>query len=891
MKQVNYHLKAVIEGLDHGLLILDRAQKIVAWNRWLEEITGLAQVEVLGRELTKVMPDLPSSIEAAINETLTDGKPRILSQVAHGTIFPLRRPIYQSANCYPLHDEEGQVAGAAISLYDLSQSRRFEELIMAEVRRSEEKYRSLFENSPDAVMVNVEDRVALANRAALRMFGAQREEELLGKSFFEIFHPDYHDLIRKRIAFIRQENAPVPLLEEKIVRLDGEVRDVEVVAAPFRYGDKKAIHIIIRDITERKRIERALKESEEKFRTLAEATPTVIMIYQDDRFVYANPAAMSILGYSFEELQEMNFWDVVHPDFRELVKARGEDNVGRYELKIIRKDGEERWVDLSGAAMKLGGKWAGIISVVDITERKLAEENFRRSLEESPLGVRIVSAEGETVYANRRALEIFGYQDKEDFNRIPTAQRYSPESYEAFLWRREKRKKKEALSGEYTITIKRTDGEERHLEVFRKEVLWDGKLQYQVLYNDVTEKKRAEEALALSEERYRTFVKQSSEAICLFELEHNPIPVNLPLEEQVDLLYGRAIIRECNETFARSHGYEKPEDMIGFKIGQVFPRLAKENIAYVKSFIANGYNVSGVETKEISRDGTVSYFLNSLVGYVEGGFLKRVWGAKQDITRIKRAEEEIRLLNLELEKRVAERTAELMASNRELEAFAYSVSHDLRTPLRAIKGYADILQEGYYDCLGQEGKRICQHIMSGVDKMNELIDAILGLSRIVRVEMRRLAIDMKALAFSAYSEVVSKGEQEKVKFILNNLPSVVGDPVLLKQVWMNLIANAVKFSRGCKRPEIEIKGYEREGEIVYEVKDNGVGFDMRYAEKMFGVFQRLHSESEFPGTGVGLAICRRIIERHGGRIWAEGKPGEGATFYFALKKSAPEIEF
>ncbi|MCX7635168.1 MAG: PAS domain S-box protein, partial [Syntrophales bacterium] len=563
--------RSIVRDLDHGLLVLDREERIIAWNRWLEIVSGLTQEEVAGKKLSQIVPNIPVSVKEAIKEAMLLSQPRVLSQVVHGVIFPLCEDTYQSAYCYPIQGEGGEVLGVAISVYDLSQNRKFEELITAEVRKSEDKYRSLFEHAPDAVIVNVNDQVELANRESLRLFGAEKKEDIEGKSIFEIFHPDFHEVIKKRIRFIREEKKAVPPLEEKIVRLDGEVRDVEVIAAPFSYGDVTAIHVIIRDITEKKKIENALKESEEKFRTLAEATPTAVFIYQNDRIIYANPAAEEITGYSFAELKTINFWDFVHPDFKDVVKERGrarqrgEKVIARYEFKIVRKDGNERWVDLSGATIRLGGNWAGIVWVVDITERKMAEENFRRSLDESPLGVRIVSEEGETVYANHRVLEIFGYQSKEDFNRISTRDRYTPESYCAFLERREKRKKGQPTDGEYEISIRRTDGDIRHLQVFRKEILWNGKLQYQVLYSDITDKKKAEEALALSEERSRTFIKQSSEAICLFELEHNPIPVDLSIDEQVDLIYDRAVIRECNETFARSHGYERPEDMIGFK--------------------------------------------------------------------------------------------------------------------------------------------------------------------------------------------------------------------------------------------------------------------------------------------------------------------------------------
>jgi PAS domain S-box-containing protein len=416
----------------------------------------------------------------------------------------------------------------------------------------------------------------------------------------------------------------------------------------------------------------------------------------------------------------------------------------------------------------------------------------------------------------------------------------------------------------------------------------------------------AAEALKLSEERYRAFVKQSSEAICLFELEHAPLDTSLPPEEQIDQLYAQAVIGECNQNFAASHGYERPEEMFGFRIGQIFPRLAPENVNYLRQFIENGHQLADVETKELARDGTVKYFLNSLIGQVEDGRLLRVWGAKQDITRLKKAEEEIHKLNEELERRVRERTADL-------EAFSYSVSHDLRAPLRAIDGYTRMLAEDYGKLFDEEGQRICGVISDSARDMGKLIEDLLSFSRIGRAELRRIEVDMTVLAESVYREATAPAERVRIDFHLAPLPPAQGDPVLLRQVWMNLLGNAVKFSRRQERAVIEVgvasAGTDRERGIraaasgsppvavggasgqatrttreepVYFVRDNGAGFDMSYASKLFGVFQRLHSAREFEGTGVGLAIVQRIIHRHGGRIWAEGAVGKGATFYFTL---------
>jgi len=270
----------------------------------------------------------------------------------------------------------------------------------------------------------------------------------------------------------------------------------------------------------------------------------------------------------------------------------------------------------------------------------------------------------------------------------------------------------------------------------------------------------------------------------------------------------------------------------------------------------------------------------------DGGALRGI-GTVQDVTELKRAEDVIRTLNAELEERVRARTAELEKANKDLEAFSFSVSHDLRAPLRTMDGFSQILLEQYAPKLEPECRRYLGLVRKGTVTMGRLIDDLLSFARLGRQPMAKSPVSMEKVARAAISSLEDQAKGRRVSIRIGALPPCEGDSALLHQVWVNIIGNALKFTRSRSEALIEVGSREEAGETAYFVRDNGVGFDMRHAGKMFDVFQRLHPKDEYEGTGVGLAIVARIIERHGGRVWARGEPGRGAEFLFTVGGRKP----
>ncbi|MDE3056739.1 MAG: PAS domain S-box protein [Bacteroidota bacterium] len=408
---------------------------------------------------------------------------------------------------------------------------------------------------------------------------------------------------------------------------------------------------------------------------------------------------------------------------------------------------------------------------------------------------------------------------------------------------------------------RKKDGTIISVEITSHEIPFAGKEAKYVLARDVTDLKQAEEALRESEQKFSIIFAKA--------------PFAAALSKPTD-----GVLLDVNEAFEKMFGYSKQE-VLGKTSLELGINPDAENRARILSELQTSGSAHNVELPLRIKSRGTRYFLTN-IDMVKIGGEQFLLQTAQDITERKQAEEKIRNLNEELEKRVLERTAQLERANKELEAFSYSVSHDLRAPLRHIDGFTDLLNKHTLESLDEKSRRYLAIISESAKHMGVLIDDLLVFSRMGRVEMRTTDVPLEPMVKAIIAEMSNETQGRTVEWNVEKLPEVHGDPSMLRLVFQNLIGNAVKYTRPREKAAIHIGSKKGNEETIFFIHDNGVGFDMKYVDKLFGVFQRLHRSEDFEGTGVGLANVRRIVERHGGRTWAEGESGNGATFYFSM---------
>lgn len=816
-------------------------------------------------------------------------------------------------------EDDGKVKRLIGYHIDVTSRKQIEETIS----RSEKRFRGLAESSQDYIMLIDQNlRHAYLNPAGELLYGLP-EEEVLGKTLLEIgYDQELSSLIEADIQEVFSKKSTKQNLYAWERSDNKTFLDLRLSPILNSEGNVEFVLGITRDITSLKESELALIKSKELYRVLTESIHDVVWIFDTEtmQFKYISPSVERLRGYTVEEIvAEPITKSMVESDqekFRNLIQTRAEalrngemppDKFYVNEMEQPRKDGSTVWTELVSSFYT--NPENGHIEVRgvtrDISERKLAEENlkqkeihFQSLIENAPDGIVLISQEGHFLYASPSARKLFGYLPEDSMDVSP-AEETHPEDLPAVLEALGKVIQDPANIINIQYRFRRKDGYWRWIESNFSNLLNVPSVQAIVInFRDITERKHVEDALRESESKFRQIFETTNIGISL----HNSKGQFLTGNPSILKLLGYTIEEyTCLTIEDISHPDDIQKDIVPFR--ELWEGKRDSYITEKRNFHKNGQAIWGRLTCTIVRDkeGNPQYSIGMFENIddrklaeekvlADQAELQRLLIATEQSRRAllsmvedqKIAEERIRQLNADLELRVRDRTAQLETANRELEAFSYSVSHDLRAPLRALDGFSSILLSDYAMGLDNQGKHYLERIQEASRRMGQLINDLLSLSRVTRTEFTRQKVNLSLVAEEISNELKAQEPERKVEVDITSNMIIQGDVQLLKIALGNLLSNAFKFTNLREKAKITVGMIEQSGEQVYFVQDNGAGFDMAYASKLFAPFQRLHGIKEFPGTGIGLVIVQRIINRHGGRIWPEAKLDEGATFFFTL---------
>jgi PAS domain S-box-containing protein len=780
------------------------------------------------------------------------------------------------------------------------------------------------------------DRDILANRITLaaeacRIFGIGEHEEVLNlgqwhERWLTLIHPGDRQRVAKAAQDALEGDRPYNV-DYRIIRPAGEMRYVHSEAYVTKDASRRPIRMLgmMQDITERKRndainmsrlhlIQYAQSHSlddilEETLNEAERLTGSLIGFYH---FVEEDQLTLSLQNWSTRTKAEFckaegkgmhypidsaGVWvecvherkPLIHNDYALLPNRKGMPP-GHAEVKrelvvpVMRGD---RIVAILGTGNKptnYDEKDVSDVSLLadlawEIAERKRAEialleseTRYRRIVDTANEGIWLLGPDGITIAVNARMAQILGHDSDELVGR-PFSELMFEDDMADYREKMENRRK--GVSEHYERRFRRKNGEAVWTQisatpVFDKNQSYEGSFG---MVTDITERKHAEEALRESEKKFRSFVESSSEGFTLVDEQGAIIEWNSAREKMTGLAASQVLGQKLWDVQYQLilPTLQTPEFYRRFK------QTLLDALATGKSPIFD----QTLEVEILQREHPPRYIRQTVFPIrTEKGF--RIGSVTSDITERRRAEEEIHKLNQELELRVAQRTTQLEAANKELEAFAYSVSHDLRAPLRAIDGFSQILIEGTYESLDATARGYLDRVRGGAQRMAQLIDDLLNLSRVSRSEMVIQSVDLSQVARRVADELRGLDSHRDVTFEIQGGVTVAGDDRLLRIVLENLLGNAWKYTSKHQTARIEFGMLRQDEKPVCFVRDDGSGFDMQYREKLFGAFQRLHTTTDFPGTGIGLATVQRIVNRHGGKVWAVGEIEKGATFYFTI---------
>jgi PAS domain S-box-containing protein len=852
------------------------------------DLLGYSREEYIGHHIAEFHADQPV-IEDILHrltcgDTLREFPARL--RCKNGSI----RDVLINSN---VRFENGRFIHTRCFTHDVTDRKRAEDrLILSEART-----RAIFESALDALItMDAEGRIQDFNPAAERMFG-YRQEEVLGRTVADVLIPERlrhaHEQGFRRFLETGQSTVIGRRIEMPALHADNTEIPVELSISVMRQAGRPVLFTAyVRDITDRLKAEATQRQLAS---VLDNSTDFIGMCDMAGMPFYVNKAGLQMVGLeSLEQAQKIHVSEFFFPEDHNLITneflpAVLEKGDGEVEIRFRHfKTGAAVWMLYRVFALNdAKGQRIGLATVSrNISDRKATERataHLAAIVRSSDDAIISKDLTGTVMTWNQAAERLFGYRADEMIGR-PIMTLIPPDRTDEERRILEKISRGETIETYETIR-RRKDGTHIHVSLTISPLLdpQGNVIGASKIARDITGRVEQEAIVAQSRERLRQAL-QYQEAIVsnmgegLYTVNHQGLVVSM------------------NHTAEKLFGWTK-EELVGRKMhdathykhpdGRPFPA---EDCAGLQ-VLRTGVSVLNREDVFIRKDGSFFDVVYSSSPIRSGGEITGLVVVFHDVTEQKRAEQALRDRDRALtaaNDELNQQKAGLAEANKELQSFSYSVSHDLRAPLRTINAYVRIVEEDYGMLLDDELRRCLGIIKTAAGRAGQLIDDLLEFSRLGRVGMDLRPTKMTELAREAAAELTLADDRRAVDLTIGDLPLCNGDWRLLKLVWVNLLSNAFKFTRTRAMAHVEVGWLPDDRQpdaCVYYVKDNGVGFDMKYVHKLFGVFQRLHLKDEFEGTGVGLAIVQRIVQRHGGRVWAEGKIDGGATFFFSLRKA------
>jgi PAS domain S-box-containing protein len=752
----------------------------------------------------------------------------------------------------------------SVVMRDITKRRQMEEAL----RESEEKYRDVVERANDMIAIVQDTIIKYINTRSSEMLGYP-PKRMIGTPISEYVHPDELQRVIYRYERRMAGEHVESIYETALLHSDGSRVDVELNAGVITYGGRPADLIIVRNITERIKSQEALRLSEEHYSTLARSLTDAVFKLKGKVITWCNDRVEEIYGYKRDELigKEVTFLfpeGVSHSKFiEEVAGAINEHGYFRGAHRVKRKNGS--LVDIEYTISQIqGAEPIELISVArDITERKRIEEEIAKSearyrslFETASNGVAVIDLKGEFVLVNEALCSMVGYSQKELIGRnfadfVHPDDR--PRSLELFA---------EGLTGQnkhHTLEFRTTHRDGRILWLYSSPtalVQENETIGFSAIIHDITERVQMEKALQQSEEKFRNVLDNSHDMIYSMNLQTGRYEYVSPASNQV--------LGYSPEEFQALGSDEL--------IALVHPDDAEKLQQNITDLITHGENRAlSAEYRIKNRELDYRWVSdNRSVVYDGGNMPVAIVGNLRDITERKQGDEKLNQI-----------MSELARSNTELERFAYVASHDLQEPLRMVASYTQLLARRYRGKLDSDADEFIGYAVDGATRMQQLINALLDYSRVSTRGKPFGPTGCEEILNQAIANLQASIKENDAVVTHDHLPIVMADGTQMVQLFQNLVGNAIKF-HSERQPKVHV-GAERNGtEWIFSVGDNGIGIDPQYFDRIFVVFHRLHGRGEYPGTGIGLAICKKIIERHKGRIWVESQPGNGATFYFTI---------